>query len=106
MPDFIILTLRARAELLLAPMYISTVIEPNEKFVIADTASEMSTLRTLRDFWEGVDRREYAVAAAKLCVRSVEPSHAVIHCALPGQAKWNEAFGNDSPRPRPPQAKL
>ena len=38
--------------------------------------------RTLRGFWEGVDRREYAVAAAKLCVRSVEPSHAVIHCLV------------------------
>ena len=42
----------------------------------------MTALRTLRDFWEGVPRRAYAVAAAEDCVRNVQPSHAVIHCLV------------------------
>lgn len=49
---------------------------------LSTTASTMATLRTLRDFWEGIDRRAYVVRAPELCVRNVQPAHAVIRCLL------------------------
>lgn len=46
------------------------------------TAGEMRTLRTLRDFWDSVPRREFAVAPAEACVANVQPAGSAIHCLV------------------------
>jgi hypothetical protein len=42
-------------------------------------ASAMASLRTLRDFWDGVPRREYEV---RVCVRGLQPLNAEVHCVV------------------------
>lgn len=49
---------------------------------LRSTASEMASLRTLRDFWDAVPRRDFVVASPERCVQDVVPSTAVIHCLL------------------------
>lgn len=49
---------------------------------LTTTASTMLTLRTLRDFWEGIDRRTFVVRAPELCVSQLQPPGAVVHCLL------------------------
>ena len=49
---------------------------------VASTAGEMRTLRTLRDFWDAVPRREFVVTPANLCVTSLWPSASAVHCLV------------------------
>ena len=49
---------------------------------LTTTAGEMRALRTLRDFWESVPRREFVALPTDLCVASLQPSASAVHCLV------------------------